>query len=57
MFVYHYSLAKKFNKKVYCFARIKKGETKKKGKKFNIFGSFIFNFFTANEFFKKNDMQ
>ncbi len=31
MFVYHYILAKKFNKEVYCFAIIKK-EKQKKGK-------------------------
>ncbi len=38
------------------FCHNKKGETKK-GKKFNIFGNFISNFFTTNEFFKKNDVQ
>lgn len=57
MFVYHYILAKKFNKEVYCFAKIKKEKQKGGGKKFNIFGNFISNFFAANEFSKKKDVQ
>ncbi len=57
MFVDHYTLAKKFNQEVYCFAKIKKEKQKKGGKKFNIFGNFISNFLVANEFFKTNDVQ
>jgi hypothetical protein len=42
---------------VYCFAQKKRRKKRKKRKKFNIFGNFISNFFDANEFFKKNEVQ